>query len=75
MSTTVVVQEEKKTNPVVAVLGLLMAILFIGWKIFVFRRAGRSGSGWAVFFSMLAFPFDALVFLWKKKECIAIPSK
>jgi hypothetical protein len=58
-------------NPAGVIISLLFILAFIIWKVFVFRRAGRSGSGWAVFFSMLMFPFDAITFLWKAKNCIA----
>lgn len=56
-------------NPVAFVIACIIAVAFIIWKIFIFRRAGRSGSGVAVFFSMLMFPLDALVLLWKQKQC------
>ena len=60
--------EKKEINPAIAiVIGVLIAVAFIAWKIFLFRHAARTSNGWSVFFATFVTPLDALSLLFKKK--------
>ncbi len=64
--------QQKPTPKVAVIIGLVFMLAMIVWKIFLFRHAARTSNGWAVFFSMLTTPFDAITFMFKKKCLVAV---